>query len=805
MDSSDEEEISHDLLKSVVKECDNSFVQESMESLMNAFNSGAICLICISKVKKTEKIWSCEKCYCFFHLPCLQRWANNSLGQRKIAQELAHGYYNNEGVYIPKEVKPLVWDCPKCRETYQPDEIPRHFTCFCKKTTDPEPLQWRLPFSCGDHCLKKRDCGHSCLLLCHPGACPQCPQVLTTSCECGKSNPKAIRCFELKWNCMKKCGKRLDCGHSCEGTCHRPDNCPPCMKRSQQRCNCGSTMKEGNCYEGKFICKKICGKQYLCNVHKCEKICCNDCGDCVLGKQLTCPCGKQKKTGTCTEVTTSCGDTCGKLLACGLHTCSQRCHSGDCSDCTEIVEKKCRCGLFTKEIACSKQVLCETKCKNLRSCKSHPCSRKCCANQCPPCDKICGKILSCGKQNHRCTSLCHEGYCYPCTQEGEVKCRCGATMKKVPCGREKRTRPPKCYQPCKIKSKCRHLQKHSCHFDICPPCQQKCNEILPCSHECGAKCHDYVKIKVKDNSFKASTPWEVASEWTEFKKLDHPPCEFKVPVTCIGGHETSLWPCYNSQPTSCGRPCNRKLRCTNHTCDLQCHAVKDQNSLEEDESCHPCNEDCQKPRPDGCTHPCKRPCHPPPCTICYQPIKLSCFCGLMQVQFKCADYHKNTDLNTLKIEREKLLSCGNRCSKQYPCGHRCTAICHSGACPNPNECKKKSKVQCQCGLRRVEVACDKLRDGFRLVCDQTCQVKKKEQALVKEEQDRLKKEKEEEERRKEFEEYEAKFGQKKQYKQRKKVVIEQEDNTQRWKIILGTVSVIILIAAIFFIIYSRHN
>lgn len=32
----------------------------------------------------------------------------------------------------------------------------------------------------------------------------------------------------------------------------------------------------------------------------------------------------------CTEDVATCGDTCGKVLDCGAHTCTQRCHTGPC-------------------------------------------------------------------------------------------------------------------------------------------------------------------------------------------------------------------------------------------------------------------------------------------------------------------------------------------------------------------------------------------------------------------------------------------------------------------------------------------
>lgn len=62
------------------------------------------------------------------------------------------------------------------------------------------------------------------------------------------------------------------------------------------------------------------------------------------------------------------------------------------------------------------------------------------------------------------------------------------------------------------------------------------------------------------------------------KKLPHPPCEVKVEVTCIGGHETVDMPCHTSKSLSCGRFCGRRLQCGNHTCQLECHTVSDLTS-----------------------------------------------------------------------------------------------------------------------------------------------------------------------------------------------------------------------------------
>uniref|UniRef100_A0A336MJV8 CSON002769 protein n=1 Tax=Culicoides sonorensis TaxID=179676 RepID=A0A336MJV8_CULSO len=794
-ESSDEEDsIIPEVLNDVFKNVKTEFNALSIESLTNAFNFGAVCLICISKVKRIDPIWSCSNCYTFLHLNCIQRWANDSLAQKRIAQELAEGYYNNLGEYIPKKIKQLEWNCPKCRQCYPPEEIPRHYLCFCQKQYDPVDQEWILPHSCGELCMKKLDCNHSCLLLCHPGKCPPCPQVVTVSCECQISPPKTIRCFEKKWNCYKKCGKKLDCGHICESTCHEINKCPPCNKKRVQKCNCGNLSQERYCYEPPLRCNKICNRFYSCNAHKCEKLCCDgNCGSCIKGLVKTCPCGKQQSSGICTDMITSCGDTCGKVLSCGVHNCISRCHLGPCPDCLEIIEKPCRCGLFKKEVACSKEFTCETKCKKMRSCKKHPCSKKCCPDSEETlCEKNCGKTLSCGK--HKCHSLCgHVGPCYPCNELSEVKCKCGATSKNIACGREKKAKPPKCRQPCNVKSKCHHANIHPCHFGPCPPCQEICKETLPCSHLCASKCHDNVKVHIKDPNFKPTVPGEVAIEKIVYKKLDHPQCESKVPVMCIGGHEISPWPCWNSKPSSCGRNCGRKLTCGNHNCEKACHSVINVESLEQDENCESCQRGCEKKRPEGCTHPCNKSCHPLSCKPCIAIIKRPCYCGLIQVQFKCSDFYNDIDNNQLMEQRKKLLTCGNRCPKNYACGHRCTSVCHEGNCPDPDSCKKKQKIYCKCQNRKIEISCDKIRSGFKLKCDESCEAKKKSIVSQREEQEKRRKELEEIENRKELEKYEQKFG-KKVYKERRKQIIEDknERNLMKYLIPIAGVSIVVI-------------
>ena len=98
---------------------------------------------------------------------------------------------------------------------------------------------WVLPHSCGDVCGRQLlpECGHECLLLCHPGGvgvgvdllmllsclgpCPPCPVTVMVTCYCGNSSPVSRRCGAKGWACTRICRKLLACGnHICELTCH---------------------------------------------------------------------------------------------------------------------------------------------------------------------------------------------------------------------------------------------------------------------------------------------------------------------------------------------------------------------------------------------------------------------------------------------------------------------------------------------------------------------------------------------------------------------------------------------------------
>lgn len=764
------------------------------------------CLICIGRLKGRDQIFSCDGCFYSFHLLCIQKWANDSMNQKKLFYEnQPAGYYDNQGIFIKKKALNIFWDCPACRKKYESDQIPRNYYCYCKKERDPEFQEWIFPHSCGQICGKQLEsnCHHTCTLFCHPGKCPPCPQTIQTSCKCKKSPLKTIRCSQKSWSCTKKCSKKLLCGiHECSEICC--ENCPPCKKKSQKKCFCQRLSKEINCEQKSWSCGKVCGKKLSCSNHTCERICHDDdCGNCPYGISRNCYCGKQTfSVSNCDQSSLNlcCGDTCLKVLECS-HQCMLRCHKGDCNSCMIEVEKRCRCGAFTKKFPCSKELLCETKCNKMKSCKKHNCKARCCV-ECSPCNIICGKTLSCGK--HKCEAFCHGSLsCYPCTERQKISCRCGSTSIEVRCSKGSKNRVVKCKELCRLPTNCHHNSTpHSCHFGNCENCRQICNEVLECKHLCKDICHDFVKVVVKDKNFVPAGPWEKAGERIEFKKLPHSACKTKIPITCLGGHETVMMNCHEAKVTSCGRICNRKLVCGNHTCQKQCHKVVDLNSQIQDENCDDCTSPCIKERPQGCTHPCTRPCHElsKPCKKCIVQIKTKCFCGLTDVLYRCCDvYKRDIDNNTRNALKEKLLCCGSRCIKLYQkCGHQCVANCHPGEC-NQQDCRKKVKLPCVCKNRKVEYSCDKIRIDNIIVadCDETCEEKKRLLEAENKKAIEMQLKMEEEKNRRELEEYQKKFGPKK-FKERKRRTVEEEKSNKSLILIISLSIIICIVSAILY-------
>ena len=172
-------------------------------------------------------------------------------------------------------------------------------------------------------------------------------------------------------------------------------------------------------------------------------------------------------------------------------------------------------------------------------------------------------------------------------------------------------------------------------------------------------------VKVEDQK-KVSAPWEKKGPSTEIRNLDCPPCQAPVPITCLGGHDTSDFPCHMAKPSSCGRSCGRTLLCGNHYCERDCHRIKNApDTVQAGTNCRKCESECLQPRPEGCNHACLRPCHPDPCDSCGQMMKIWCNCGITQLYVKCGQW-----IAAGEEKKLEMACCQDQCPKIMSCGHR---------------------------------------------------------------------------------------------------------------------------------------
>ncbi|WCJ19874.1 NF-X1-type zinc finger protein NFXL2 [Euphorbia peplus] len=682
-----------------------------IQSFLTSSSSGALsCLICLERIKPSDPTWSCTRlCYAVFHLHCIQSWA------RQASDLSAYRATSRLPISPEKAAENATWNCPKCRSEYDKSQNPKRYFCFCGKLEDPPSHDpWVLPHSCGEVCDRPllHECGHFCLLLCHPGPCPSCPKLVKTRCFCGRVED-VKRCGFKLFSCNNVCNKMLDCEiHKCRRSCHDGD-CPPCDSRGVYKCSCGRVGEERECCEREFRCENPCEKLLGCGKHVCARGChFGECGECPHQGKRTCPCGKRVYEGMACDVAVPvCGGTCEKTLSCGLHRCHERCHRGLCMEtCRLVVTKSCRCGGLKKEVPCYQDLACERKCQRMRDCGRHACRRRCCDGECLPCGEVCGKRLRC--KNHKCQSPCHRGACAPCPLMVTISCSCGETHFEVPCGLEMDQKPPKCRKLCGIPPLCRHAsysKPHKCHYGACPPCRLLCEEDYPCGHKCNLRCHGprpppKPEFTLKPKKKKAHHQ----SECTPGSPC--PSCPELVWRPCVGQHfgAERMMVCSDMKLFFCDNLCGNPLPCGNHYCTKTCHALKNPSTKpmiqQSSEFCEGCRLPCEKERPPTCPHPCPLRCHPGDCPPCKVLVKRACHCGSMVHVFECINY------NSLP---EKKQIAARPCHRKLPnCTHLCSETCHPGPCPSSDKCSKKVTARCQCQTLKKEWQCRDVQAAY---------------------------------------------------------------------------------------------
>eukprot|EP01117_Protostelium_nocturnum_P015566 TRINITY_DN6052_c0_g4_i4.p1 TRINITY_DN6052_c0_g4~~TRINITY_DN6052_c0_g4_i4.p1 ORF type:complete len:1098 (+),score=309.46 TRINITY_DN6052_c0_g4_i4:146-3439(+) len=601
------------------------------------------CMICCEPIKHQVAVWNCDQCFRLFHIFCIKKWSKSN----------AEGEENSN-------VNKQAFRCPACQYVH----VSRiQSTCYCRKTKDPVYSAYLIPHSCGESCGKQRkgtSCPHSCTETCHPGPCPPCSALSPPHhCFCAKIQYRT-RCGEKDngKSCGEKCGKLLSCGlHRCSQVCH-DGQCAPCEVPEQQRCYCGKKEEVRNCGSGRvstfngrkahFSCAQLCDRLLDCGNHKCTLEChSGPCEPCKTSPKMVenCPCGKiplelllKKPRTSCLDPIPNCPNKCGKKLSCGIHECTDKCHSGPCSDCEAVISAPCRCHNTSQKVKCldvngpnpKEQITCGKQCKSSRNCGRHVCGVKCCSSsqKADPqgldvegnhiCSQICARKLKCGK--HDCDLLCHPGKCLPChvTLHEPYICECGST----------RVDPP-----------------ILCNQKM-PECKKECVREKPCGHKDHHICHS--------------------------RDVKCPPCTVLVQKECVGGHNVKRSVACYIQEVLCGRSCNKPLECGVHLCKRMCHSGPCKNPLlpnQQNEVKHKegeaisCGGICGRPR-EFCTHTCAQTCHgdtPCPKIPCKNLIVISCPCKRKSLKSEC--FRGGEDDSEEKGKSRELV-CDEICEKE---------------------------------------------------------------------------------------------------------------------------------------------
>ena len=176
---------------------------------------------------------------------------------------------------------------------------------------------------------------------------------------------------------------------------------------------------------------------------------------------------------------------------------------------------------------------------------------------------------------------------------------------------------------------------------------------------------------------------------------------------CCCGKTTKMYQCNQKVEFKCDQRCDKDLNCKVHKCEKSCHAGSCDDCAEEIEQTCYCKQEnrivaCTKENKEALTYSCGRPCDK----------QLKCGnhkCKRLCHDGDCADCEllpenvKTCPCGKLQIEKDQRTSCRDWiplctgiCKKRLTCGpvykpHRCEKKCHHGPCP---PCNKRTMVKC---------------------------------------------------------------------------------------------------------------
>ena len=380
-----------------------------------------------------------------------------------------------------------------------------------------------------------------------------------------------------------------------------------------------------------------------------------------------------------------CGLLCKEKICPHIKSCPIPCHPGPHVQCKEEVKIFCYCKKKTKIVSCSFES-----------------EKEFC------CNEICGKQLSCGKMNHVCKAICHEGSCDKFLKRG----KCPECLAEC---RDKLYNFLKNSVEKKLNREC-YEAEHMTHFASCLTAYIFDGE-LPCKeHRTPIKTDQTLKLLLR--------LFEISGDrLLENLKKFIPICEQVVENSCSCHNKKQQVACFKlnypedildflgivreNPIEKCNRVCKTLKNCGIHKCDRICCYLRDVKirnySIQDPNGYHLCFKICGKQLQCG-KHTCENYCHKGTCKPCAYIIhegELKCTCGKT---VKKAPYLCGT-----------ILECNNPCSIKRPCGHPCPLNCHIGPCP---PCEFLVEKKCRCGNKTFkDVKCG---DNKVLLCNHIC-------------------------------------------------------------------------------------
>ena len=250
-------------------------------------------------------------------------------------------------------------------------------------------------YKCFQPCVKRNSCGHKCQKKCYQVCLPCMSMTEKILPQCGHTASMKCHFDPRKSVCKETCLAKLSCGHQCELKCgdcisgfkHRDR----CEKMVEKKWPCGHTAKT-KCYltSKELPCPQPCRARLNCG-HTCS----GTCGECLEGRiHKTCkdtckkilPCG-HNCSFPCSEICPPCTRKCEWVCSHNIK-CPNKC-SQECRQCAEDCTLKCPHVKCTK--TCFEEcedVKCDMPCKKALVC-GHPCVGLCgeiCPGLCPVCE-----------------------------------------------------------------------------------------------------------------------------------------------------------------------------------------------------------------------------------------------------------------------------------------------------------------------------------------------------------------------------------------------------------------------------------